>query len=425
MTLPASAVRTASLPSSFALVGTICAIVAACDDGPGVSTDQRAPDGSAARAGASGAAGAGQPGGSGSQAGGAAPVGGNTQGGGTSAGGGAGTGGSSTGGGAPAGGSSAGGGAQAGGANTGGSGAAGFAGDPCAGKPNPAGCFQTGCDPGFTCTQRADVCVPSGCVCGPNGSWECTADCAGGSCVADPGKHFARIGFSSGQQHIEDWCVAYEKGADGAPVFEPMGLLLTHFTDPALFDGLPKLTRYIELAGTPVAWGFTATGTCGQETSYGVAARDVPYQTVLAIPESGEAMRMWTLADSGPSAGTSLNQGARVINALGESQPVTVTLVGFQDISLGSLPFANEPGYTAVPGSSLDFVELVTTGGKKRVIDFTLLETLPVEQTTIVLRGFEGAESALVCNDAKPNQGVFGEPWTDVFSSACLVVNAK
>jgi hypothetical protein len=53
--------------------------------------------------------------------------------------------------------------------------------------PNPAGCKQTGCKAGEVC---ADVgCTPSVCGCDPQtGEWICTADCGGGTCVpADPG----------------------------------------------------------------------------------------------------------------------------------------------------------------------------------------------------------------------------------------------
>lgn len=412
MTSFPSAARFASIPKSLVSIGLVCAVGVACDDGPGVSTEQRAPDGSGGRAGTSGVGGAGQVGGNGPQTGGTSSSGGSAQGGGAGAG--------------PIGGNTQVGGSGSG--NFGGSataGTGGSVGNLCAGKPSPAGCFENGCESGFTCTQRADVCVPSGCVCDPASGWACTADCGGGSCVANVGKRYARLGFSSGQQKIADWCVAYELGADGAPVFASLGLLLSHFTDPKLFDGQPKLTRYIELEGTPIAWGFTATGTCGKEASYGVEARDVPFQTVLALPESGEAMRMWTLADSGPNEGTSLNTRARVINALAASQPITATLVATGDIALGPLPFANAPSYTPVPGGSLQRVDLVGPGGKKSALDFVQFDLLPVEHTTIILRGFEGAESAIICNDAKPAMGPFGEPPPDVFSSGCAVVQVK
>ena len=48
---------------------------------------------------------------------------------------------------------------------------------------NPAGCFQTGCDDGYECIVTDD-CVPSFCSCsGFYGTWSCTEDCGGGSCV--------------------------------------------------------------------------------------------------------------------------------------------------------------------------------------------------------------------------------------------------
>ena len=49
---------------------------------------------------------------------------------------------------------------------------------------NPAGCFQTGCDEGYECIVDPNECVPSTCFCdGFYGSWYCTEDCGGGSCV--------------------------------------------------------------------------------------------------------------------------------------------------------------------------------------------------------------------------------------------------
>lgn len=52
---------------------------------------------------------------------------------------------------------------------------------PCSG-PNPSGCFHNGigCRPGETC--EAVGCTSSYCYCSA-GSWVCTKDCAGGSCV--------------------------------------------------------------------------------------------------------------------------------------------------------------------------------------------------------------------------------------------------
>ena len=49
---------------------------------------------------------------------------------------------------------------------------------------NPAGCFQTGCDAGYTCVNTGE-CTPSTCFCSDGffGEWTCTEDCGGGSCV--------------------------------------------------------------------------------------------------------------------------------------------------------------------------------------------------------------------------------------------------
>ena len=51
--------------------------------------------------------------------------------------------------------------------------------------PNPAGCMTTGCSEGFVCDPTAG-CAPSGCFCDEtSGSWGCTADCGGGTCVPE------------------------------------------------------------------------------------------------------------------------------------------------------------------------------------------------------------------------------------------------
>ncbi len=53
-------------------------------------------------------------------------------------------------------------------------------------EPNPQGCKENGCQDGYSCVVTAGQCRASSCVCDDTtGSWECTADCAGGVCVAD------------------------------------------------------------------------------------------------------------------------------------------------------------------------------------------------------------------------------------------------
>ena len=51
-------------------------------------------------------------------------------------------------------------------------------------ESNPAGCFQTGCPDGYECIDLPNSCVSSTCSCdGFYGSWICTDDCNGGTCV--------------------------------------------------------------------------------------------------------------------------------------------------------------------------------------------------------------------------------------------------
>ena len=54
-------------------------------------------------------------------------------------------------------------------------------------EDNPAGCFQTGCEEGYECEVLPEDCVSSSCFCDESfniyGSWICTEDCGGGTCV--------------------------------------------------------------------------------------------------------------------------------------------------------------------------------------------------------------------------------------------------
>ena len=51
--------------------------------------------------------------------------------------------------------------------------------------PNPVGCFQGGCPDGYLCIDSPNNCTPSSCFCDNSisGSWVCTEDCGGGSCI--------------------------------------------------------------------------------------------------------------------------------------------------------------------------------------------------------------------------------------------------
>ncbi len=52
--------------------------------------------------------------------------------------------------------------------------------------PNPQGCADVGCPVGEICAPTSGVCIPSHCDCDPvTGTWICTADCSGGTCVSD------------------------------------------------------------------------------------------------------------------------------------------------------------------------------------------------------------------------------------------------
>ncbi len=58
----------------------------------------------------------------------------------------------------------------------------------CAGE-NPAGCSTSDeCEAGFDCVTLDGTCLPSACGCdGLTGTWFCTEDCGGGTCVAQEG----------------------------------------------------------------------------------------------------------------------------------------------------------------------------------------------------------------------------------------------
>jgi hypothetical protein len=52
-------------------------------------------------------------------------------------------------------------------------------------EPSPVGCAVAGCPSGYKC-DTASGCAPSACGCdSATGDWICTADCGGGTCVAD------------------------------------------------------------------------------------------------------------------------------------------------------------------------------------------------------------------------------------------------
>ena len=53
-------------------------------------------------------------------------------------------------------------------------------------EQNPSGCYVSGCDDGYVCVDDPNNCVPSSCFCDDSvfgGSWICTEDCGGGTCV--------------------------------------------------------------------------------------------------------------------------------------------------------------------------------------------------------------------------------------------------
>lgn len=54
--------------------------------------------------------------------------------------------------------------------------------------PNPQGCIANGCPSGETCQVLPNDCQSSGCTCDEStGTWNCLADCNGGTCVAPTG----------------------------------------------------------------------------------------------------------------------------------------------------------------------------------------------------------------------------------------------
>ncbi len=56
----------------------------------------------------------------------------------------------------------------------------------CEGE-NPAGCIETGCGEGLVCSTETDACISSACFCDEStGTWLCSADCSGGECVPEP-----------------------------------------------------------------------------------------------------------------------------------------------------------------------------------------------------------------------------------------------
>lgn len=292
--------------------------------------------------------------------------------------------------------------------------------------PNPQGCVTTGCGPGFSCMQTSGVCVSSSCSC-QDGTWICTKDCGGGVCVPnnEGGQYAVRFGFQSGQQEVRDFCVAYQFDAAGAPILEPLGLLLSHFTSPEPFSKLTQITRYIALDQRPVAMAFTSDGDCGHPQGILPMPNPAPYQSVFAVPFSGESMVVWAEADAGPSDAPVITPQLRIVNALADGGSVSASAVGGGDVAFGEIPFGTSSGYTDLSSSSLLRVDVFRQDGTKRTLDFASFDTITVRRATIILRGTGDDTKALVCEDTRPDKDPLGGEPVDVFSSGCLLIDAK
>ncbi|WP_437561553.1 hypothetical protein [Sorangium sp. So ce542] len=94
--------------------------------------------------------------------------------------------------------------------------------EPACRGPNPAGCRTQGCPAGETCVDEG--CTPSSCDCDPaTGSWICTDDCGGGTCVADepacrgPNPAGCRTqGCPAGQSCVDEGCTPSSCDCDPA-----------------------------------------------------------------------------------------------------------------------------------------------------------------------------------------------------------------
>ncbi|WP_438001014.1 hypothetical protein WMF26_15850 [Sorangium sp. So ce185] len=88
------------------------------------------------------------------------------------------------------------------------------------GGPSPVGCHAQGCPVGQTCVDEG--CAPSRCGCDPEtGTWYCTDDCEGGTCVPDEprcsgpspvGCHVR--GCPEGQTCVDEGCAPSHCGCD-------------------------------------------------------------------------------------------------------------------------------------------------------------------------------------------------------------------
>lgn len=182
--------------------------------------------------------------------------------------------------------------------------------------------------------------------------------------------YFARFGYKNGDETLGDFCVAYTLDNQGNPVWWPNGVVNADNVPFSSLDGLNTLSRYIELSGPPVAFGFIHAGS-GCTADSVIKTATVPagydYFTVLAFPKNGGAVVPWVIGDPVEENGAfSERSGFRIVNATGLPNPInvwgaigTVEQIGnFPLVDLGTFAFGNSPvEYIDVGGDRLSKLE--------------------------------------------------------------------
>lgn len=223
---------------------------------------------------------------------------------------------------------------------------------------------------------------------------------------------YARFGHMNGQETVGDFCVSYGLAGDGGYVWEPEGILAANQLSTSDYAGLAGLTRYLPLAGEPIAFGFKYPGWSCNDALGGWGSPDpfpvgYTHYTVLAVPYSGEAMMVWAVGDpveqnEGPAPGA----GLRIVNA--SSYSLSISASAEQPPSpekpLGEFALGNSPKSYLDTGSNHLWLLNVSDPNEAPAtvtFDFVAVDLLPLVPPKTIYYTSAFQRTALVCSDTR------------------------